>query len=64
MRFVGFFMNLLGGLAAVAAGIYLLAHQSESGPTWLDVIAHGSGLFFIGCGAFMIGQSFLAASDR
>jgi len=57
-------MNLLGGLAAVAAGVYLLAHNSETGPTWLDVIAHGSGVFFIGCGAFMIGSSILTASDR
>jgi hypothetical protein len=64
MRSIGFFMNLLGGLAAVAAGIYLLAHNSETGPTWLDVIAHGTGVFFIGCGAFMIGSSLLAASDR
>jgi hypothetical protein len=64
MRFLGFFMNLLGGLAAVAAGVYLLAHNSETGPTWLDVIAHGSGVFFIGCGAFMIGSSILTASDR
>jgi hypothetical protein len=64
MRFLGFFMNLLGGLAAVAAGIYLLAHNSESGPTWLDVIAHGSGVFFIACGLFMMGSSLLAVSDR
>jgi hypothetical protein len=64
MRVVGFFLNLLGGMTAVAAGVFLLAHNSESGPTWLDVIAHGSGVFFIGVGVFMVGQSFLAASDR
>ena len=64
MRVVGFFLNMLGGLIAIAAGAYLLAHNSEGGPTWLDVIAHGSGVFFIGVGVFMAGQSFLAASDR
>ena len=64
MRLVGFFLNLLGGMTAVAAGAYLLAHNSESGPTWLDVIAHGSGVFFVGVGVFMVDQSFLAASDR
>lgn len=64
MRLVGFFLNLLGGLTAVASGAYLLAHNSESGPTWLDVIAHGSGVFFIGVGVFMVGQSFVVAGDR
>ena len=41
-----------------------LAQTSETGPTWLEVIAHGSGAFFIGCGLYMIGASIRAAGDR
>jgi threonine/homoserine/homoserine lactone efflux protein len=64
MRFLGFLVNVLAGLTGVGAGIYLLAQWSESGPTWLEVIAHGSGAFFIGCGLYMIGSSILAAAER
>ena len=63
MRILGVMLNLLGSLIAVVAGIYLLAHSSETGPTWLDVIAHGGGAFFIGCGLYMAGSTF-AAADR
>jgi hypothetical protein len=56
--------NFLGGLVAIGAGVYLLAQYSETGPTWLEVIAHGSGAFFIGCGLYMAGSVFVAASDR
>lgn len=64
MKLLGFFATLAAGLTGVGAGIYLLAQQSESGGTWLEVIAHGSGVFFIGCGLYMIGASILAASER
>ncbi len=64
VRIFGFCLNVIGGLACIGAGAYLLVQQSESGPTWLEVIAHGSGVFFAGCGIFMIGSSFVAASDR
>ena len=57
-------MNVIGGLTCIGAGAYLLVQQSESGPTWLEVIAHGSGVFFVGCGIFMIGSSFVSASER
>ena len=64
MRMLGFIVNLFAGLICVGAGAYLLAQTSETGPTWLEVIAHGSGAFFIGCGLYMIGSSIRAASDR
>jgi hypothetical protein len=64
VKVLGFLVNALAGLISVGAGIYLLAHTSETGPTWLDVIAHGSGAFFIACGLYMIGSSITAASDR
>jgi hypothetical protein len=64
VRIIAFVVNSLAGLGAVGAGAYLLAHTSETGPTWLEVIAHGSGVFFIACGFYMIGSSMFAASDR
>jgi hypothetical protein len=64
MRWLGLFVNLAAGLLAVFAGIFLLSHTSETGPTWLEVIAHGSGWFFIACGLYMFGSSLTrAASD-
>jgi hypothetical protein len=64
MRILGLFVNAVAGLIGVGAGIYLLAQYSETGPTWLEVIAHGSGAFFVGCGLYMIGSSLIAAGDR
>jgi hypothetical protein len=60
----GSVVNLLAGLTSVGAGVYLLAQTSQSGPTWLEVIAHGSGAFFVGCGLYMIGSSIRSAGDR
>jgi hypothetical protein len=64
MRMLGLFVDAIAGLIGVGAGIYLLAHTSETGPTWLEVIAHGSGAFFIACGLYMIGSSIVAANNR
>lgn len=63
MKLLGFVVNMVAGLVAVGAGIYLLTRQSASGETWLQVIAHGSGAFFIACGLYMIGSSIAAASS-
>jgi hypothetical protein len=64
VRIIGLFVNALAGLVAVGAGIYLLAQYSETGPTWLEVIAHGSGAFFVACGLFMLGSAIAAAGER
>jgi hypothetical protein len=60
---LGLFVNMVAGLTSVGAGVYLLAQWSETGPTWLEVIAHGSGAFFIGCGLYMMGTAIVAASE-
>ena len=64
MKWLGLFFGLVAGLTAIGAGIYLLAHTSETGPTWLEVIAHGSGAFFIACGLYMFGSSMGAAGEQ
>ena len=64
MRALGLVVNALAGLVAIGSGAYLLAQYSETGPTWLEVIAHGSGAFFIGCGLYMLGSAMAAAGDR
>jgi hypothetical protein len=50
MRALGLAVNAIGGLVALGS-IYLLARYSETGPTWLEVIARASGAFFIACGS-------------
>lgn len=64
VKVLGFFVSGIAGLICGGAGAYLLVQQSESGPTWLEVIAHGSGVFFVGCGLYMIGSAVSALSDR
>ena len=64
MRTLGLLVNAIAGLVAVGSGIYLLAQYSETGPTWLEVIAHGSGAFFVACGLYMTGSSIAAAGER
>jgi hypothetical protein len=64
VKALGLIVNAIAGLIAVGAGIYLLAQSSETGPTWLEVIAHGSGAFFVACGVYMLGSAVAAAADR
>jgi hypothetical protein len=64
LKTLGLVVNAFAGLIAVGSGIYLLAQYSETGPTWLEVIAHGSGAFFIACGLYMMGSAIAAARDE
>ena len=64
MKWLGLFITLIAGLVAIFAGVYLLSHTSETGPSWLEVIAHGSGAFFIACGLYVFGSSLSAASEQ
>jgi hypothetical protein len=61
---IGLVVNAIAGLIAAGSGIHLLGQHSETGPTWLEVIAHGSGAFFIACGLYMMGSALAAAGDR
>jgi len=64
VKALGLVVNGIAGLVALGSGIYLLAQYSETGPTWLEVIAHGSGAFFVACGLYMMGSAIAAAGDR
>lgn len=52
--------GLVSGGLCVAAGIYLLTKNSapiplgdQEGQSWLEVIAHGIGIYFLGKGVFV-----------
>jgi hypothetical protein len=62
VKIFGYGVNAIAGLVAVAAGIYLLSRQNASGDTWLEVIAHGVGVYFIARGLHMIGSSIASAA--
>jgi hypothetical protein len=64
VKTLGLLVNTIAGLVAVGSGIYLLAQYGETGPTWLEVIAHGSGGFFVACGLYVMGSAIVAASGR
>jgi hypothetical protein len=64
LKVLGLVVNVIAGLVAVGSGIYLLAQYSETGPTWLEVIAHGSGAFFVACGLYMMGSVIAAGGER
>ena len=64
MKILGFVVSTIAGLVAIGAGSYLLVQQSASGDSWLEVIAHGAGVFFIACGLYMIGSSIAAGASR
>ena len=63
MRALGYGVSSIAGLVAVGAGIYLLSRQSASGDTWLEVLAHGFGVYFIAHGIYMIGSSIADAAS-
>jgi hypothetical protein len=65
MRATRMILAILGGLACVAAGVFLLISQSQAASnsydwnaTMPDVIAHGIGLYAVGRGLWMIGDAF------
>jgi len=63
--------GLVSGGLCVAAGIYLLTKSSapitlgeQEGQSWLEVIAHGIGIYFIGKGIFVWAMLWPAARPQ
>jgi len=57
---MGKLLDIAASLLCIGAGIYLLSHNSppiavegEAGQSWLEVLAHGIGIYFIGKGLFI-----------
>lgn len=60
---MGRLVDAVAALVAIGAGIYLLSRVSTDasvGQSWLEVIAHGTGAFFVAAGVAM----FRAAEQR
>lgn len=53
MRRAGALVELVAAIGAIAAGLYLLTSQTEAQDSYLQVIAHGIGIYFIAKGVFM-----------
>jgi len=64
-----FFTGLVAGLICIGAGVYLLAHggqdidlgNGQTGQSWLEILAHGLGIYMIGKGVFIWGAIWYAA---
>lgn len=65
-------LELIGAILAVIAGVYLLVRHGSpvaGGQSWFEALAHGIGLYFLGRGAWMLGnlgmqRSTVEALDR
>jgi hypothetical protein len=67
---VSIISSLVGSLICIGAGVYLLLHGSppiqigsESGQSWLEIIAHGMGAYFIGKGILLAPQTWNAGEQ-
>ncbi|HLK13349.1 MAG TPA: hypothetical protein VKT78_00965 [Fimbriimonadaceae bacterium] len=56
--------SIVGSLICIGAGVYLLLHGSppiqigdQAGESWLAIIAHGMGAYFIGKGILLAPQT-------
>ena len=61
MRSYGKLLEILAGVIALGAGIYLLQEHSiatgGAGQSWFEVLAHGIGAYFVARGIWMIRQA-------
>lgn len=64
MRFSSAVVGLIAAVTSIGAGLYLVTSNSAtidvgagvSGQSWLEVIAHGIGAYFIARGLWMIAE--------
>jgi hypothetical protein len=71
MKPAGSILDVLAALLAVGAGVYLLSASSPAvqvggatGQSWLEILAHGIGVYFIAKGIWMARSLHLAAEQR
>ena len=62
-------IDILSMLGAIGAGAYLLSYSSPgdsavTGTSWLEIIAHGMGIYFIAKGLFIARTTHLQADAR
>ena len=50
------FLGWIGAAVCVIAGLYLLNSTTVDGNSYLQVISHGMGIYFIGKGLFVASQ--------
>lgn len=47
-------LGFIGGLLCVVAGLYLFSSQTADSNSYLQTIAHGIGLYFMGKGLYVV----------
>lgn len=53
----------IAGLACVAAGIYLLTSHAVGANSYIELLAHGFGIYFLGKGIFVAKSLWLAGEQ-
>lgn len=65
---MGRLIDIAATLLCAGAGVYLLSHNSapievggEAGQSWLEILAHGIGIYFLGKALFIARSTHLDA---
>jgi hypothetical protein len=56
-------VGVIGGIVCIIAGLYLLGSQTQDASSYLQTIAHGIGIYFVGKGLYVL-QSVVRNSDQ
>lgn len=57
-------IGTLAGIVAILAGIYLLTSQAAGPNSYLELLAHGIGAYFVGKGLWMIAMAHMESDSR